>query len=98
MTLLVKCFLGKFEDMDPISRTYIKSWVWWHMLVIPALGRWRRSSLWGTLASQPHSICKVLDRSSENKVGGTRDGWHCPLIALRITWKMTYEPAYERWP
>lgn len=73
MTPLVKCFLGKLEDMDPIPSTHRKCWAWWHKLIIPALGRWRLSSFWGTLASQPCPTCKVPDRPSVNKVGGARD-------------------------
>lgn len=96
MTPLVKCLPGKLKDMDPISSSYIKSWAWWHMLAIPALNKWRRSNLWGSLASQPRPACKVPERPSENIIGCARDGWCCQLRAFRITKKMTSEHAYEK--
>lgn len=55
-------------------RIYIESWVCWPMLIIPALGRWRRVDPWASLAGQPSLFGDtqnpVRDMASKNKVDG----------------------------
>lgn len=52
MTLLVKYLPYKPEDRSSIPITQVESWVYWHRVVVPVLGRQRRVHPWGLLASQ----------------------------------------------
>ena len=40
------------QGEDDSVQEHAKKPVWWHLLVIPALGRWRQEELHGLLASQ----------------------------------------------
>ena len=60
----------EFHPQDPDS----KSHAWWHMPVIPALGRWAQADLLGFQASQPSLLVSsrpMRGAVSKHKVGGS---------------------------
>lgn len=50
---LIKCWLGKQEDLSLIPSTHVKSWVWWHTLAIPELRGQRQEDSWRSCPASP---------------------------------------------
>lgn len=55
-TQWAKCLLHKHEELSSIASAHTRSHVWWHMLVVSALGG--QEDPWDFLASQLSLLCK----------------------------------------
>lgn len=51
----IKCLLSKHRDLGLISRTHTKVSMWWHMLVILVMGRWKQVDPW-VMLDRPLSL------------------------------------------
>ena len=52
-TLLIASMKTSVLSSEPQLK---KIWAWWHLIVIPAQGRWKQADPWGLLASRPGFI------------------------------------------
>lgn len=68
----VKGLVYKQEDQNLITRTLVKSCIWWYVLVIPGQGckdRWISKAPWPTILVCLKNSRSIRDPISQNRVG-----------------------------